>query len=1044
MLHRRFYDAARRTPQSHRWVYHFHTSARRPSSIQEQRSQTFPGIFSREVLHAPQVSTAKGSTPVVDSLPETVRDGQQRDASRHTHQPSEARPPREAGADDDREHGRAGDVSQAQFLYLQKMRRLDPAAWQQAMETMQLKIPRRQGKGQSTRSQSPSHETMAGPSSKQETDWAESVAGRPPQEVPSVSTARAPSTNVGIVRRVSTQTEDSCSRPRLPLRIRRVRSRRDLVTTPTEMLVVSPASSPLDVDAQQPQQPEASETPTVVKGESPLEELLSTVEVGSARMKLPRRRRRLRRLLTSASSPEPQGAQPSPEGKKSGGTSAKEPTKRVVRAPKATRDIAHEKASVDQAQDHRTSEEVLRPPPGTGMRKKAIEVQLLRAPNLTLSSIKGNAPPAVPSLARGLDRVLFNPGVFYFQDPRSRVFNFDPELQMITPVTDFNFDALNRYITSSEDDVLRSFAETHTRKYFGSSSSMSGALTHFHFLLSQWRPINLEAMSHGFGDVSDKFTRIQRLPSAIFLRWKHGVYGIDADKQLDTANVLSLLGQAMEKRLTLPKDEYERYRKDSAHPIAEGNPGDPGYELPPHAFHYSSMGDFIMRSQLDAHDARLPGTGMFDLKTRAVASIRMDVQRYEHGLGYEIRHRLGEWQSFEREYYDMMRSAFLKYSLQVRMGRMDGIFVAYHNIQRIFGFQYVSLAEMDSILHGTWDRATGDQEFKMSLALMNEILDRATARFPRRSIQFHFETREVNPPFMYIFAEPHSEERVETMQKENEEKVKQMQRTLLGLEYDEADEHGSAEEPLNELQGRAEQEQDGENSTAEESPSSTFLDEAGPANVDPDQTATDSSTLQTVEQRAQALAPESANSSTESEAEQPPESSAEDSEIAPTQEDVDDGRLGESKPATAQEEPSQSKSSSKRQSKNPPEHSNNGDLLAMTLTIRNKVNGKYVPRPENLNSRDIWWVEYSLVEIDSPARAWNLYNACRRRRGEGAVDGDDDDDDKKQEEVVSGYVRHLRKMSREGRAWRLEQDEKDAEREPIVWDEPTSSQESAR
>ena len=44
-----------------------------------------------------------------------------------------------------------------------------------------------------------------------------------------------------------------------------------------------------------------------------------------------------------------------------------------------------------------------------------------------------------------------------------------------------------------------------------------------------------------------------------------------------------------------------------------------------------------------------------------------------------------------RRFYDMTRSAFLKYSMQVRIGNMDGIFVAYHNTARIFGFQYISL-----------------------------------------------------------------------------------------------------------------------------------------------------------------------------------------------------------------------------------------------------------------------------------------------------------------------------------------------------------------
>jgi len=40
-------------------------------------------------------------------------------------------------------------------------------------------------------------------------------------------------------------------------------------------------------------------------------------------------------------------------------------------------------------------------------------------------------------------------------------------------------------------------------------------------------------------------------------------------------------------------------------------------------------GRFVMRSQLDCHDSRLPGTGVFDIKTRACLPIRLDVLNYE-------------------------------------------------------------------------------------------------------------------------------------------------------------------------------------------------------------------------------------------------------------------------------------------------------------------------------------------------------------------------------------------------------------------------------
>jgi hypothetical protein len=39
--------------------------------------------------------------------------------------------------------------------------------------------------------------------------------------------------------------------------------------------------------------------------------------------------------------------------------------------------------------------------------------------------------------------------------------------------------------------------------------------------------------------------------------------------------------------------------------------------------------DFVMRSQLDARDPRLPGSGVFDIKTRATIAIRKDPYNHE-------------------------------------------------------------------------------------------------------------------------------------------------------------------------------------------------------------------------------------------------------------------------------------------------------------------------------------------------------------------------------------------------------------------------------
>ena len=329
----------------------------------------------------------------------------------------------------------------------------------------------------------------------------------------------------------------------------------------------------------------------------------------------------------------------------------------------------------------------------------------------------------------------FSPGVYQLQDPHSRVFNFDPYLQKIMPVAEFDFSALKPYITSSRDKTLRYLAQTHGKRYVGSSSSMTGVLAHFHFLLSQWREVDIRMLSKHFPDKSFRsFTELQKTPSVIFLRWKDGCYAIDADKQFDKANILTLLGKAMEKLLTLDKNQFENYRKSSGGrvPDEERNAPEP--------YHYCEMGDFLMRSQLDAHDPRLPGTGMFDLKTRAVLSIRMDIENYEEMKGYQIKTPYGEFESYEREYLDMIRAAFLKYSLQVRMGRMDGIFVAFHNTETIFGFRYISLSEMDEALHGQSNTALGDREFKLSLHLMNKVINEATSRYPETVSLFWFQS----------------------------------------------------------------------------------------------------------------------------------------------------------------------------------------------------------------------------------------------------------------------------------------------------------------
>lgn len=305
-----------------------------------------------------------------------------------------------------------------------------------------------------------------------------------------------------------------------------------------------------------------------------------------------------------------------------------------------------------------------------------------------------------PQLDYGLDRVLYEPLMLHqLHDSRSGVYNFDSKVETISPlllerkvekIIDAKVDKGEEdkplFITPHKDKTLVKVAKVFSKKYISSTSSMTSVMSHLHFLLSNFRKLNItnSSISKNFPQAYCSFTRGAQFPATIILRKKtKTITSIDSDKSLDREMVLSVLGHSLEDFLTKKdkKDNQEHY-------------------------HYSKIDDFIIRSQLDAYGSHLPGSGIFDLKTRAVVSVRHDlsyVEKHDNFTGYEIDKVYGEFESLEREFFEVIRSTLLKYSLQARMGFMDGIFLAYHNISKIFGFQYLPLEEIDYIVHSAYN-----------------------------------------------------------------------------------------------------------------------------------------------------------------------------------------------------------------------------------------------------------------------------------------------------------------------------------------------------
>lgn len=386
----------------------------------------------------------------------------------------------------------------------------------------------------------------------------------------------------------------------------------------------------------------------------------------------------------------------------------------------------------------------------------------LTAADVPYETLKPLREMTAAKLEHGLDRVLFNPGVHLLRDPRSGIYNYPPYLRSIPDVDFFDYQALTPYTTSSKDDELVRVAQRENAQFCGSTSSLTAILSQTYFLISAWKAPETANFSTEFADQPKGFSLAAKLPAAIAVTPRSSpsappnskpVYAIDQDKQaageaMNSNYVLTSLGKSMEKWLTATPHEYSTYlrvvrgSKVDAQSQSDQPSADVGrVEAEKEAYHYAKAGKaFVMRSQLDCIDDRLPRK-TFDLKTRAVASVRFDRANWSQAGGYQINHLNGLWESFERERYDMSRSAWLKYYLQARIGNMDGIFVAYHNAARCFGFEYFPLEDIAERVFGIQEMA--EQAFRLSVGLCERILDRAVELYPGRTLRLTFETPEI-------------------------------------------------------------------------------------------------------------------------------------------------------------------------------------------------------------------------------------------------------------------------------------------------------------
>lgn len=258
---------------------------------------------------------------------------------------------------------------------------------------------------------------------------------------------------------------------------------------------------------------------------------------------------------------------------------------------------------------------------------------------------------------------------------------------------------------------------------------------------------------------------------------------------------------------------------------------------------------------------------------------------------------------------------------------------------------------------------------------------------------------------MYVFAEPMSEEDIDEIQNSQKEKVAEYERSIMGMAPKEESSAASAEE------------------------------------ISPNSVAAEDSTAETKERTVEVT--EQPDEPTEAHSEAPREFSAEALQATSDRslENADIQQPQSVQPFGTSESSTDRKFLSSQRNKLEEEEKSYKPLLAMTLTIRSRVNGDYVARPERLRVEDEWKVEYALAEIPKQARAWALYEATKARRKKvfDRANGDvkeGEDEEPRPAKHNDMYIDMLREFARKGRKLRDNIDLMELDREKVVVGQP--------
>ena len=331
-----------------------------------------------------------------------------------------------------------------------------------------------------------------------------------------------------------------------------------------------------------------------------------------------------------------------------------------------------------------------------------------------------------PGLQHNLSQIVRTEGIY----PSSQ---FSPFIQTIPEITESLYKRFSNYTKPSKDKTLHKIASENNGKYISGSSSLTDALQQLYYSISNFRSPDITGLGKNYDHMNMNYMSAYRKPTTFLLtKLPGGMYAIDGDNGpiMTSTKILMLGGIVLESLLTTDQELFTRIVTTQGDLLEEDKKI---IESSTKSFRYRKIGNLVIRSQIDCGATDENGEDfVFEIKTRATAPIRYDLHNYFLYLDYKITKRNGIHSSYEREYFDLIRSILLKYFFQIKIGKMDGAFIAYHNTKELFGYEYLKIEEIEKRLFGSPE--ISEQVLKISLGMFQDILDDVVSKFPNEEM----------------------------------------------------------------------------------------------------------------------------------------------------------------------------------------------------------------------------------------------------------------------------------------------------------------------